>query len=198
MYVYAENGGQTVPELAPSDEDIRMGKVLKSSHLNKFADVDEHGKSIFATKLQALGVDTLVIIGAWTEDCVVGTVAEGVDMLNLDVVLVKEAVGTATPDHFPGMELMKSGWTKVVTTEEMTSYLKSENSEKLWESGRTVLAVEPPLGHASPIVLSMPGLLAALASTCLLGALCGAGFMMRMMRLQKVTQKLVDPLLSQP
>jgi len=138
MYVYAENGGQTVPELAPTDEEVKLGRVLKSAHLNKFADVDENSNSIFAAKLQELGVDTLVIIGAWTEDCVFSTVTDAVDRYNLDIVLPKEAVGTATPDHFPGMELMSSGWAKLVSVQHMVDYLKSEAKDKLWQPGRKI------------------------------------------------------------
>eukprot|EP00747_Dinoflagellata_sp_TGD_P035753 gnl/TRDRNA2_/TRDRNA2_138055_c0_seq1.p1 gnl/TRDRNA2_/TRDRNA2_138055_c0~~gnl/TRDRNA2_/TRDRNA2_138055_c0_seq1.p1 ORF type:complete len:430 (-),score=73.88 gnl/TRDRNA2_/TRDRNA2_138055_c0_seq1:237-1346(-) len=198
MYVYAKDGGETVPELAPNKTEVNIGRVLKSTHLNKFADVDAHGKSIFAKKLQSMGVDTLVIVGSWTEDCVYSTAAEAVDKLNIDVVLVREAVGTATPDHFPGLELMESGWTKIVSTKEMVDYLQSESFDKLWAPGikiiedfdsQTLSFLSPNADTVPAVALSISGLAVALSSACMLGALSalgGASCIMRMRSYQPV------------
>ena len=103
MYIYAEKGSKTMPELAPTEEEMKMGRVIKSAHLSKFADVDKNGRSIFAQQLQELGVDTLVILGAWTEDCVLATAADAADKYNIDVVIVSDGVGTATPAHFSAL-----------------------------------------------------------------------------------------------
>eukprot|EP00746_Dinoflagellata_sp_MGD_P024678 gnl/MRDRNA2_/MRDRNA2_157957_c0_seq1.p1 gnl/MRDRNA2_/MRDRNA2_157957_c0~~gnl/MRDRNA2_/MRDRNA2_157957_c0_seq1.p1 ORF type:complete len:433 (+),score=62.42 gnl/MRDRNA2_/MRDRNA2_157957_c0_seq1:77-1375(+) len=150
MYVYAPNGGQTVPELAPTEKEKDLGRVFKSTHLNKFFDVDPHtGKSFLAEQMQKMGVDTLVLVGSWTEDCVIGTVSSAVDHYNLDVVLVNKAVGTATPDHYPGMELMHSASTKVVSKAEILEYIANEPLEQLWES-RSGL---PSLGNLDEISL---------------------------------------------
>jgi nicotinamidase-related amidase len=136
MYVYAQNGGDTVPELAPTEAELAKGRVLKSGHLGKFADVDETGRSIFAQKLQELGVDTLFIVGSWTEDCVLATTTAAVDDYNIDVVLVSDGVGTATPDHFAALQVMKSSWAKVVSANEATAYLDSADTKKLWDPNR--------------------------------------------------------------
>ena len=40
-----------------------------------------------------LGVDTLVIVGAWSEDCVAATAFDAVDKYNLDTVVVEDAIG---------------------------------------------------------------------------------------------------------
>jgi nicotinamidase-related amidase len=136
MYVYAQNGGDTVPELAPTDAEVEQGRVLKSGHLGKFADVDETGRSIFAQKLQKLGVDTLFIVGSWTEDCVLATTTAAVDDYNIDVVLVSDGVGTATPDHFAALQVMKSSWAKVLSANEATAYLENADPKQLWDPAR--------------------------------------------------------------
>jgi len=51
------------------------------------------GRSTFLLKLRALGVDTLVIVGAWSEDCVAATAFDAVDKYNLDTVVVEDAIG---------------------------------------------------------------------------------------------------------
>jgi len=123
MYIYAEDGSLPMAEIAPTAEEIETGWVIKSNHLSKFADVDAEGRSIFYKKLKAAGVDTLVIVGAWTEDCVSATAFDAVDKYNLDTVVVTDGVGTATPAHFPGLSVMKAALTKMVTTAELLAYL---------------------------------------------------------------------------
>ena len=53
------------------------------------------GRSTFLRKLRALDVVTLVIVGAWSEDCVAATAFDAVDKYNLDTVVVEDAIGEA-------------------------------------------------------------------------------------------------------
>jgi len=96
-YTYEDLGLYPMKELMPTDDEVRKGHFIKSIHLNKFADLDpKTGRSILADKLHAYGVDTLVITGGWTDACIVSTAMDAVDTKNLDVLLVSDAVGTAT------------------------------------------------------------------------------------------------------
>ena len=65
MYIYSEGGAKPMTEIAPTKEEFATGKVIKSMHLSKFADLDKDGRSTFWKKLKALSIDTLVIVGAW-------------------------------------------------------------------------------------------------------------------------------------
>ena len=58
------------------------------------ADKDEHGDDILYPMLQAWGVDTIVIVGAWTEDT---------------IVLVTDAIATGSPVHQKAMDTMQAG-----------------------------------------------------------------------------------------
>ena len=73
------------------------------------ADKDEHGDDILYPMLQAWGVDTIVIVGAWTEDCVIATCYEAADRYGLDVVLVTDAFATGSPVHQKAMDTMQAG-----------------------------------------------------------------------------------------
>lgn len=135
MYNADANGGQTVPDLAPTKKEEEMGRVIKSTHLGKFFEMDpKTGKSLLAEKFRKMGVDTVVLVGSWTEDCVLSTVISAVDHYNLDVVLVDQAVGSATPFHFPSMALMRASYAKIVSNQEIVESISNEPSERLWES----------------------------------------------------------------
>ncbi|EOD11935.1 hypothetical protein EMIHUDRAFT_104600 [Emiliania huxleyi CCMP1516] len=87
----AEGGPYTHKSSAAGTEGWRV------RHLSKMADKDEHGDDILYPMLQAWGVDTIVIVGAWTEDCVIATCYEAADRYGLDVVLVTDAIATGSP-----------------------------------------------------------------------------------------------------
>ncbi|EOD29472.1 hypothetical protein EMIHUDRAFT_468562 [Emiliania huxleyi CCMP1516] len=94
-YIYLENGTLPMKEIAPTGEEIAAGLTIKSSHLSKRAAAPPvcRRRSTFLLKLRALGVDTLVIVGAWSEDCVAATAFDAVDKYNLDTVVVEDAIG---------------------------------------------------------------------------------------------------------
>jgi len=96
-YTYKDCGLYPMKELMPTDDEIRKGHFIKSIHLDKFADLDpQTGKSILSEKLRAYGIDTLVLTGGWTDACIISTALDAVDTKNLDVLLVTDAIGTAT------------------------------------------------------------------------------------------------------
>ena len=101
-YVYTDNGADTVAELAPQNDD-EYSRTIISYHLSKFADYDEDGREILFPMLEAWGVNTIVLCGAWTDDCLATTVFDAVDKYGYDVILVNNGCATATV-HGENME----------------------------------------------------------------------------------------------
>lgn len=67
-----------------------------SFHLSKFTDLDEDGREILFPMLEAWGVNTVVVCGAWTDDCIATTVFDAIDKYGYDVILVHNGCATAT------------------------------------------------------------------------------------------------------
>ena len=126
---YDPTGTDTVDVLAPKTPE-EQSLVIKSLHLSKFADKDADGNDILAPMLKAWGVNTVVIIGAWTEDCVLSTAMESVDRYGFDTIIIKDAVGTATPSHTKAIEVMGSAVAKVLMADELIEYLDA-NPDKI-------------------------------------------------------------------
>ena len=66
-----------------------------SLHANKFADRDADGEPILLPMLRDANVDTVVIVGAWTDYCVAATALAASDSWGLDAVVVTDAVASA-------------------------------------------------------------------------------------------------------
>ena len=117
---YTPGGTDTVDELKPITAD-EESLTIQSMHLSKFADKTAEGEDILYPMLKAWGVDTVVVIGAWTEDCITATAFEASDRYGLDVVIVEDALATATPAHTKAIDVMASSCALKVTTAEMRS-----------------------------------------------------------------------------
>ncbi|MDX8481084.1 isochorismatase family protein [Mesorhizobium sp. VK24D] len=72
-------------EVAPQDGEAMLIKQEASAF----------GKGDFAVKLQAAGIEWLVIVGVWTEACIDATVKDAI-ALGFRVLLIKDACGSAT------------------------------------------------------------------------------------------------------
>lgn len=130
MYVYAKEGSFPMKEVAPTDEDVAAGRMIHSAHLSKFADVTDSGKSYLREQLGQLGIDTLVMVGAWSEDCIIATAYDAVDTENLDVVVIQDGVGTGTPGHFPALDIMKTSVALMQTSEQVVKYVQDHKSDE--------------------------------------------------------------------
>jgi nicotinamidase-related amidase len=73
-------------------------------------------------KLKAAGVDTVVIVGLWTDECILAT-AYGASSRGYDVVVVSDAVGTGTPNQEAALTLVRGTCGHVVTTQEVVDYM---------------------------------------------------------------------------
>lgn len=81
------------------------------------------GKSYLDEKLKALHIDTVVIAGLWTDECIIST-AYAAFSRGYDVVVVSDATATATANHESGLNLINGVCSKVLTTEDVVSYMK--------------------------------------------------------------------------
>ena len=122
-YVYGENGHQTVKELAPTNDE-ELSRSIVSYHLSKFADYDEEGREIVFPMLEAWGVNTIVLCGAWTDDCLATTVFDAVDKYGYDVILVSNGCATATIHGGKMMEVLYAATSLKMTAEEVVEHLK--------------------------------------------------------------------------
>lgn len=143
QYTYKDGGLFPVTELMPTKEELRMGHLIRSIHLNKFADVDSTGKSILADKLKALGVDTLVLTGGWTNACILATAMDAVDSKNLDVLIVSDAVGTAVSGQTAVLEAVEYAF-KLHDSATILSYLQEHEYNTSY-----ILAPDSPLDTPS-------------------------------------------------
>ncbi|TVR26326.1 MAG: isochorismatase family protein, partial [Nitriliruptor sp.] len=83
------------------------------------------GESYLDGKLKALDIDTIVIVGLWTDECVLSTAYAG-NSRGYDVVLVGDAVATATANQETALTIANSTVAKVLSTEEVLAYLAND------------------------------------------------------------------------
>jgi nicotinamidase-related amidase len=85
---------------------------------------DPDGESYLDKKLKAHDIDTIVIIGLWTDECVLSTAYAG-NSRGYDVVVVGDAVATATDNQEIALRVANSTVAKVLTTEEVARYMET-------------------------------------------------------------------------
>merc|ERR1712083_91297 len=106
-----------------------MGKRVmhKSYSLDMF---DEHpmhwlvpnNQGTLHAELQKLGVDTVVQLGAWTDDCIISTAFHAFS-LQYDVVLIEDGVSTASKQHFNAVEVLRDAAAKVLFAQDVVDYI---------------------------------------------------------------------------
>lgn len=130
------------------------------------------GKSYLDEKLKAEGVDTVVIAGLWTDECIVATAYAALSR-GYDVVVVQDGVATATAHHDKALTVMNATCGKVLPAKQIveymeTQYVKGEAGAVKgvnWPDGRTD-NVPPPPWHGG-VSFALP------LATALLGAAVG-------------------------
>ena len=119
--VYVFNGS----EIAPTDEEVEDGWFYHGKHLDMFWTFDDDGRSYLDEKLKALHIDTVVIVGLWTDECILST-AYASSSRGYDVVLVEDAVATATANQAIALSVARSTVAKVVLPEDVVRYLEQD------------------------------------------------------------------------
>ena len=120
--MFGDKSTCTIPELAPQTKE-EYSRTILSLHLSKFADYDEEGREILFPMLEAWGVNTIVLCGAWTDDCLATTVFDAVDKYGYDVILVNNGCATATPHGKNMMDVLYGGLCCNMSSEEMIKHL---------------------------------------------------------------------------
>lgn len=126
--VYIFDGGpgiEPLSEIAPTAEEIAEGWFYHGKHLDMFWNFDAEGKSYLDEKLKAIGIDTIVLTGLWTDECILSTAYAG-NSRGYDVVVVSDAVATATANQEIALTIAGSTVAKVLSTDEVVRYMENE------------------------------------------------------------------------
>lgn len=126
--VYIFNGApglQPLAEIAPTEEEVAAGWFYHGKHLDMFWTFDEHGQSYLDEKLKALAIDTIVIVGLWTDECVLSTAYAG-NSRGYDVVVVGDAVATATANQERALAVANSTCAKVLSADDLIHYMQND------------------------------------------------------------------------
>jgi nicotinamidase-related amidase len=117
MYLSGADGNKIAPEVAPAAGD----PIIPSKVLDCFANYDANGKSILKEILKAKGINTLVLVGAWTDDCILSTAVRAVNE-NFNAVIVEDAVFTCTSVKDEALAVMRHAYALMTTADEISDY----------------------------------------------------------------------------
>jgi len=126
VYIFNGNPGlQVLSEVEPDDEEMADGWFYHSEHLDMFWTFNDEGVSYLDEKLKALDIDTIVISGLWTDECILATAYAG-STRGYDVVVVGDAVATATANQVTALAIANGTVAKVLTTDEVINYMQND------------------------------------------------------------------------
>jgi nicotinamidase-related amidase len=130
VYTFQGQTGMAVlEEIALTEQECLSGCHYQGQHLDMFWTFcqTENGThySYLDEKLKGAGVDTVVIAGLWTDECILAT-AYGASSRGYDVVVVSDAVGTATPNGPAALTLVRGTCGHVVTTQQVVEYMTND------------------------------------------------------------------------
>ena len=93
-------------------------------HLDMFWTFHPDGRSILDAKLRERAIDTVIICGLWTDECITAT-AFAAFSRGYDVVVVRDAVASGTPHHESALTVINASCGKVLPTSEVVDYMLS-------------------------------------------------------------------------
>ncbi|CAB9501586.1 Isochorismatase, hydrolase [Seminavis robusta] len=126
VYIFGgAEGMKPLKEIAPTQQEIDDGWFYMGRHLDMFWNFDDTGKSYLDEKLKAEGIDTVVIAGLWTDECILST-AYAASSRGYDVVVVSDAVATATANQQAALTIANGTVAKVLTAKEVMDYMEKE------------------------------------------------------------------------
>ncbi|MEO1144347.1 MAG: isochorismatase family protein [Cyanobacteria bacterium J06638_22] len=144
VYVFTGAAGmKPISEIAPTEEEVVDGWFYHGKHLDMFWNFTEDGKSYLDEKLKAIDIDTIVIVGLWTDECILSTAYAG-NSRGYDVVVVGDAVATATANQETALTIARGTVAKVLSTDDVIRYM--ENDFVTGEPG-TVKGTQHPDGR---------------------------------------------------
>lgn len=133
VYVFTGAPGMApLAEIAPTEKEVSDGCFYHGKHLDMFWNFDKNGNSYLDEKLKAAGIDTIVLSGLWTDECILSTAYAG-NSRGYDVVVVSDAVATATANQEIALKIAGSTVAKVLPADDVIGYM--ENSFVMGEPG---------------------------------------------------------------
>lgn len=152
LYNHKRNGGDVLPAVAPQNPMEWRRVMHKSYSLDMFDErpmewASPSDQGTLHVELQKLGVDTVVQVGAWTDDCIISTAFHAFS-LQYDVILIEDGVSTASKQHFNAIEVMRGALAKVLLAEDVAAYIRNglpvlEAAPKAKLAGSRAQPVEP-------------------------------------------------------
>ncbi len=125
-YIFTGSTGlEPLFEIAPNADELGDGWFYHGKHLDMFWTFNDDGTSYLDEKLKALDIDTIIISGLWTDECVLATAYAG-SSRGYDVIVVGDAVATATANHETALNIANSTVAKVLSTEEVLQYIQND------------------------------------------------------------------------
>jgi nicotinamidase-related amidase len=126
VYIFTGAPGMEVlSEIAPTTQEVEDGWFYHGKHLDMFWNFDGAGNSYLDEKLKQVGIDTIFLVGLWTDECILSTAYAG-SSRGYDVVVVSDAVATATANQQIALTIAGSTVAKVVSTDEVVNYLEND------------------------------------------------------------------------
>lgn len=126
LYVFEGSAGlEPLREIAPTPEERREW-FYHSKHLDMFWSFRADGKSWLDEKLKDYGVDTVVITGLWTDECIISTAYAALSR-GYDVIVISDAVATATAHHQIALTIMNATAGKVLPAHVVLDYVNDDN-----------------------------------------------------------------------
>lgn len=158
LYNYQPNGGDVLPDVAPTTDEEQARVMHKFYSLDMFDErptawLQPRDQGTLDDELRKLEVDTVVQVGAWTgaprltrlknrpeapgtrrrsltmclgpsapDDCIISTAMHAFS-LQYDVVVVADAVSTASKAQFAAVEVMRGAVAKILPTAHVIHYL---------------------------------------------------------------------------
>src|SRR6056297_2764009 len=118
VYVFTGAPGlEPLSEIAPTEAEVAGGWFYHGKHLDMFWNFTPDGKSYLDEKLKALGIDTIVIAGLWTDECILSTAYAG-SSRGYDVVIAADAVATATKNQEIALKVAGGTMANVLPTDD--------------------------------------------------------------------------------
>mgnify|MGYP003676969943 CR=1 FL=1 len=125
-YIHTGAAGlKPLREIAPTQQEVSDGWHYHGKHLDMFWTFDEDGRSYLDEKLKQQHIDTIVITGLWTDECVLSTAYAG-NARGYDVVVVNDAVATATANQKIALTIANSTVAKVLSTDQVVQYMEKD------------------------------------------------------------------------
>lgn len=138
-YVFGENPTETVDELAPATAD-ELSCSISSLHLSKFADLDEEGREILFPMLEGWGVNTIIVTGAWTDDCLSATAFDAADKYGYDCILATDGIATASINGDASANVLSGSCTLNISSHKIIDHI--EKHPELTEAPKAPLTGE--------------------------------------------------------